>query len=95
MEKELFDDLVQSFKEVTAFAKGEAKASPRFELTPPNVKAVRERIGLSQSEFARPMRVSVKTLPNWEQQWCHPTRPAAVPEVVMEALHASVNASRQ
>jgi putative transcriptional regulator len=96
MEKELFDDLVQSLKEAKAIARGEAKASRRFELTPPDVKAVRERIGLSQSEFARLMRVSVKTLQNWEQRRRHPTGPAAAllkivataPEAVMKALHA-------
>jgi putative transcriptional regulator len=96
MEKELFDDLLQSLKEAAAIAKGEAKVSRRFELTPPDVKAVRERIGLSQSEFARLMRVSVKTLQNWEQHRRHPTGPAAAllkivsaaPEAALKALHA-------
>lgn len=96
MEKELFDDLVQSLKEARAIARGEAEASRRFELTPPDVKAVRERLGLSQSEFARLMRVSVKTLQNWEQRRRHPTGPAAAllkivstaPEAAIRALHA-------
>jgi DNA-binding transcriptional regulator YiaG len=95
MEKELFDDLVQSLKEAGAIARGEAKASRRFELKPPDVKAVREQLGLSQSEFARLMRVSVKTLQNWEQHRRHPTGPAAAllkivsssPEAAMKALH--------
>lgn len=97
MEKELFDDLVQSLKEATAIAKGEAKASRRFDLAPPDVKALRERVGLSQSEFARLLRVSVKTLQNWEQHRRNPTGPAAAllkivstePEVALRALHAS------
>jgi DNA-binding transcriptional regulator YiaG len=95
MEKMLFDDLVQSLKEVQAIAKGEAQASRRFEVAPPDVKAVREKIGLTQGEFARLMRVSVKTLQNWEQRRRNPTGPAAAllkivsaaPEVAIKSLH--------
>src|SRR4051794_13920460 len=96
MDKDLFDELVQSLKEAKAIAKGEAPASRRFELTPPDAKAVREQIGLSQSEFARLMQVSVKTLQNWEQHRRNPTGPAAAllkivssaPDVAMKTLHA-------
>ena len=47
MEKALFDDLVQSLREAKDIAKGKAPTSRRFEVSPPDVKAVRERIGLS------------------------------------------------
>jgi putative transcriptional regulator len=96
MENTLFDDLVQSLKEAKAISKGEAKASRRFKVVPTDVKAVREQIGLSQSEFARLMRVSIKTLQNWEQHRRNPTGPAAAllkivstaPEVALKSLHA-------
>lgn len=96
MEKALFDDLVQSIKEAGDISKGKVKPSRRFELTPPDVKSVREQIGLSQSEFARLMRVSIKTLQNWEQHRRNPTGPAAAllkivltaPDVVLKSLHA-------
>ena len=65
MEAALFDDLLQSLKEARSIAKGEAQASRRIVLLPPDVKAVREQTGLSQSEFAGLMQVSVKTLQNW------------------------------
>lgn len=52
MEQALFDDLVQSLKEAKAIAHEEAPASRRFTAAPPDVKAVPEQIGLSQSEFA-------------------------------------------
>ena len=52
MEQALFDDLVQSLKEAKAIARGEAPASRRIKVTTPDAKAVREQIGLSQSEFA-------------------------------------------
>ena len=95
MEKTLFDDLVQSLKEAKAISKGKAKASRRFEIAPTDVKAIRERIGLSQSECARLMRVSIKTLQNWEQHRRNPTGPAAAllrivstaPDVALKSLH--------
>lgn len=95
MEQALFDDLVQSLKEAKAIARGEMPASRRIEVTPPDVKAIREQIGLSQSEFARLMRVSIKTLQNWEQHRRNPTGPAAAllkivrtsPDVALKALH--------
>jgi len=95
MEKTLFDDLVQSLNEANFIAKGKAPASRRFVLTPPDVKAVREKIGLSQSEFARLMNVSIKTLQNWEQHRRIPSGPAAAllkvvstaPDVVLKSLH--------
>jgi putative transcriptional regulator len=95
MEKALFADLVQSLKEASAIVQGAAPPSRRFEVTRTDVKAVREQIGLSQSEFARLMRVSVKTLQNWEQHRRYPTGPAAAllaivsaaPELALQALH--------
>jgi putative transcriptional regulator len=96
MDKALFDDLVSSLKEAKAISKGQASPSRRFEITAPDAKLVREQIGLSQSEFARLMRVSVKTLQNWEQHRRNPTGPAAAllkimataPAVAIDSLHA-------
>jgi len=95
MEKELFADLVTSLKEAAAISKGKARPSRQFRVATANVKGLRERIGLSQSEFARLMRVSIKTLQNWEQRRCNPTGPAAAllkivataPEVALKSLH--------
>lgn len=95
MDKSLFEELVGSLKEAKAIAKGQAKPSRRFELSAPDAKAVREQTGLSQGDFAKLMRVSVKTLQNWEQHRRHPTGPAAAllkivataPEVALRSLH--------
>jgi putative transcriptional regulator len=94
MEQVLFDDLVQSLKEAKAIASGETPASRRFEVTPPNVVAARKQTGLSQSDFARLMHISVKTLQNWEQNRRSPTGPAAAllkivqtaPDVALKVL---------
>ena len=96
MEKTLFDDLVQSLKEAKDISKGKAKVSRRFEVATTDVKAVREQIGLSQNEFAQLMRVSIKTLQNWEQHRRNPTGPAAAllkivstaPDLALKSLHA-------
>lgn len=96
MDKRLFEELLGSLQEAKAIAKGKAQPSRRFQAHPLDAKAVREQIGLSQSDFARLMRVSVKTLQNWEQHRRSPTGPAAAllkivaaaPEVALRSLHA-------
>lgn len=95
METALFEDLVQSLKEAQAIAKGDLAPSRRFERHPLDVKAMREQIGLSQNEFARLLRVSVRTLQNWEQERRHPTGPAlallkivaTAPELAIQSLN--------
>lgn len=94
MDKALFDDLVQSLHEAGDIAEGKTP-SRRFAITPPDVKAAREKMGLSQTDFARLMRVSVRTLQNWEQNRRHPTGPAAAllkivvtaPDVALKTLN--------
>ena len=62
---------------------------------PEDVKAVRTRLGASQSEFALMIGVSVATLQNWEQGRRTPDGPALAllrvaaknPKAVAEALH--------
>ncbi len=96
MDQTLFEDLVQSLKEAKAISRGEMSASRRTRIDAPDVKAVREQIGLSQSEFAQLMHVSIKTLQNWEQHRRTPTGPAAAllkivttaPDVALKTLHA-------
>ena len=95
MDKELFEQLTQSMKEAIAIAKGEMKPSRVFTVEAPDVKAVREKTGLSQSEFAQMIGVKVKTLQNWEQHRRNPTGAAAAlltifdraPDVAVKALH--------
>ena len=84
MDKELFEDLQASIKEAGRIMKGEAAASRYFVVTGPDVKALREKSGLSQVEFAHLIRVSVKTLQNWEQNRRCPTGPAAALIKVIE-----------
>ena len=45
-------------------------------ITPDEIKATRERIGVSQSAFAAMLNVSKRTLQEWEQGRRQPTGPA-------------------
>jgi putative transcriptional regulator len=96
MDKKLFAELVESIKSAGKYVRGEGKASRTFEYPAADVRTIRERIGLSQSQFAKMIRVSVKTLQNWEQKRRSPTGPAAAllqivarePQVALRTLHA-------
>ena len=67
MDNNLFDDLVASIKEAGVIKRNEVKASRVTELTLPDIKEVREKTGLSQTEFAARLHISPRTLQNWEQ----------------------------
>jgi putative transcriptional regulator len=94
MRKQDFDNLVESVRQAGRIRRGEAKPSRVTEVTPLDVKAIRQRLGKSQTEFARMIGVSVATLQNWEQGRRRPEGPArallrvaaANPEAVAAAL---------
>ncbi len=96
MEEKLFADLVESLKEAVEISKGRVEPFRRFVVSQPEIKVIREKVGLTQSEFAGLMQVSVKTLQNWEQGRRTPTGPAAAllkivanaPELAIRSLHA-------
>lgn len=77
MDEKTFNELIDSVQEAGAIYRDEKKASRRFEYGPMDVKAIREKTGLSQARFAIVMGVSVRTLQNWEQGHRTPQGPAA------------------
>jgi len=94
MNNELFNELMVSVQEAGEIQRGEKIASREFNFSEPDVKAIREQVGFSQSKFSGLIGVSVRTLQNWEQGHRHPTGPAKVllklvqenPESVFKAL---------
>jgi putative transcriptional regulator len=76
MKKHAFDELVASVREAGRIRRGEARPARVTEFAPVDVKAIRQRLGKSQSEFARMIGVSVATLQNWEQGRRRPEGPA-------------------
>ncbi|HAD07582.1 MAG TPA: transcriptional regulator [Anaerolineaceae bacterium] len=67
MKEETFAELLASVREGAAILNGQQTASRSFEMSGQDVKAVRERLKLSQQQFALLLGVSVNTLQNWEQ----------------------------
>lgn len=95
MKKAAFNDLLQSVRESGAYLRGDRKAVARVDrISPDSIAAVRSRLGLSQTQFARAFGISLDTLQNWEQGRRKPTGPAKMllrvaakhPEAVLEAV---------
>lgn len=91
---EMFTDLLENVREGGAILRGERPASRTFTVESPDVRGIRERFELSQSEFASLLGVSVMTLQNWEQGRRSPRGAARVllqvaarhPEAVWEVV---------
>ena len=96
MKKEHFETLVASIKEAGEIKAGHIKPSRVYEIKPPDIKNVRDKLNVSQNEFAIMIGVSVRTLQNWEQGRRRPEGPAKAllriasrnPQAVLDALHA-------
>lgn len=67
MKEETFDELLASVREGASILRGEHVPSRSFEVSRQDIKSVRERMNLSQRQFALLLGVSVNTLQNWEQ----------------------------
>ncbi len=67
VKKKDFDNLVASIQQAGKIRRGEIKPGRVTDYTPVDVKAIRQRLEKSQSEFARMIGVSLATLQNWEQ----------------------------
>jgi len=91
-----FDKLVKSVKQAGRIKRGKMKASRTSKFRPADVKAIRQGLAKSQSEFAMMIGVSVSTLQNWEQGRRQPDGPARAllkvaaenPKAVAKALSA-------
>ena len=95
MNEEMFNELLASVEEVDAIIAGDKKPSREFHFDEPQVKAIREKTGLTQNRFALMIGVSKRTLENWEQGRRQPTGPArallklvdADPEYALKSLY--------
>ncbi|GBU26369.1 hypothetical protein R83H12_03065 [Fibrobacteria bacterium R8-3-H12] len=66
MKQEHFNELVESVKEMDAICKGQKRASREFVYEEHEIKNIRDRYGLTQSQFAQMIGISISTLQNWE-----------------------------
>jgi putative transcriptional regulator len=96
MKTKQFEKLVSSIKEAGEIKSGLRRRSRIYEIKPPDIKEVREKLNVSQNEFAIMIGVSVRTLQNWEQGRRTPEGPAKAllriasrnPQAVLDALNA-------
>lgn len=100
MRKDLFDELVESVKEMKAIQAGRRKparvthAAQLLHAETPDVATLRRAFKLSQAKFAALLGISVDTLQNWEQHRRRPEGPAKVllriaathPEALLSAV---------
>ncbi|MFM1959982.1 MAG: hypothetical protein RL588_1499 [Pseudomonadota bacterium] len=60
-------DLIEAMEQAAAHAQGKAPAARVHTLEVPDVRAIRETLGLSQQAFASAYRIPLATLKGWEQ----------------------------
>ena len=96
---QLGNRLIGSMKELQAHLRGQIKLSETVYHVPPetDVRALRETLGLSQSDFAALFGFNVRSLQDWEQGRRRPEIPIRAylaviqrdPQAVIRALRAA------
>jgi putative transcriptional regulator len=90
-------ELIASMEEAVAHAQGRGTAAREHVVEVPDVRAIRERLGLSQNAFAKAYRIPLATLKGWEQGRRQPDATASaylsviahLPGEAREALRAA------
>ena len=96
MKNELFNELLESVKQGGKILKGKKPPSREFDFSLPDVKAIREKYGLSQTKFAQLLGISAATIRNWEQGRRKPEGAARIllfiadkhPEAVLDTVNS-------
>ena len=89
-----FSSIKQGLEEALQFSKGNCPRAVIHEFNSVDVKNIRQKIGMSQNEFASAFGISVSTLRHWERGDRKPHGPALVllnvvakePKAVLKAL---------
>jgi putative transcriptional regulator len=88
-------DLMESMRQAAQHAEGGTVRGMRVTTVElPDVRAIRQKLHMSQQRFAETYRIPLPTLKNWEQGRRSPDAPAAAylqaiarqPKVIKEAL---------
>ena len=78
MDDKLFKELDANLKDAVKVAKGTlAPKSVYVVLSPPDIKAIRASVRMSQAVFARSFQLSLDTIKGWEQGKRKPDAAAA------------------
>jgi putative transcriptional regulator len=86
---------VSGLKEAAAFARGEISLPVRTIQVPAavDVRAIRAKLGVSQSEFAARYGFTVRTIQEWEQRRARPDSAVRAYLTVIERDSAAVEAA--
>lgn len=83
--RDIVNEVLTGLKEVGDFERGQktlrtrrVEPSPLPEVTGAQIREIRERLNVSRSAFAHQLRVSKRTLENWEQGRAKPNDQAKV-----------------
>ena len=91
-----FTELLKSIDEARAIRTGKRKPSRVVTFNPLEVKIIRKRLHVSQTQFAHLIGVSAATLRNWEQGRTYPEGAARAllkiaahrPDAILETLRS-------
>ncbi len=91
---ELFESVKQGLSEAVEYSKGKCPKAVVHSFSPVDVKNIRAKMNMSQSEFSAAFGISVSTLRHWERGDRSPQGPALVllnfvrkePTAVLKAL---------
>ncbi len=94
MSTHAFDSIAAGLHDAIAHAEGDPAKAIDHRVAPIDVRAIRDKLSMSQSAFAEAFGVSIATVRNWEQGRRAPRGPARVllhvinqePEAVQRAL---------
>lgn len=91
---DFFNSIKQGLTEAVEYSEGGCPKAVVHEFSPVDVRNIRSKLGMSQTEFASAFGISVSTLRHWERGDRTPQGPALVllnvvakePRVVLNAL---------
>jgi putative transcriptional regulator len=89
----LGDELIESLNDALAHARGDASGVRLHTVELPDVRAIRQKLRMSQLAFAKTYRIPLPTLKNWEQGRRHPDAPAAAYLLAISRLPTEVGAA--
>lgn len=93
MAKTFGQDLIDSLAEALDHSKGKKTAAREHIIDVPDVRSIRERLKMSQTEFARAYRIPLPTLKGWEQGRRQPDATAAAYLSVIASLPKETKAA--
>ena len=94
---EVFESIMRGMNEAVDFLEGKDNGAVVTEIEPLDVKAIREKLGMTQEKFSLALGVGLGTIRHWERGDRKPRGPARVllnllkkePEYILDMLKAA------